>query len=150
MRANARCAVELSELSAREGIRDLVARYNSNGDAGRFPQLLDLFTPTAVMEIPDETGATHRYEGRDAIMSMFSSLKVGFDEALGPEDSPHLIRHYTATHQIDLLDDHHARGRLYYAVLMVHVRRNGRSLAVQFSSSNRGRTEPGLVPFWRW
>jgi hypothetical protein len=80
--------VELSELSAREGIRDLVARYNSNGDAGRFPQLLDLFTPTAVMEIPDETGATHRYEGRDAIMSMFSSLKAGFDEALGPEDSP--------------------------------------------------------------
>jgi hypothetical protein len=112
--------MKLSELSAREGIRDLVARYNSNGDADRLPQLLDLFTPTAVMEIPDETGATHRYEGRDAIMSMFSSLKVGFDESLAPGAPPHLIRHYTATHQIDLLDDHHASGRLYYAVLMAH------------------------------
>ena len=28
--------MELWELFAREGIRDLVARYNSNGDTGRF------------------------------------------------------------------------------------------------------------------
>ncbi|MET0627555.1 MAG: nuclear transport factor 2 family protein [Acidimicrobiia bacterium] len=41
--------VELWELSAREEIRDLVARYNANGDTGRFPQVLELFAPDAVM-----------------------------------------------------------------------------------------------------
>jgi hypothetical protein len=33
-------------LVARESIRDLVARYNANGDTGRFAQVLDLFRPT--------------------------------------------------------------------------------------------------------
>jgi hypothetical protein len=31
--------MELWELIAREGIRDLVTRYNSNGDTGRLEQL---------------------------------------------------------------------------------------------------------------
>ena len=49
------------ELDAREQLRDLVARYNANGDTGRFEQVLDLFAPDAVMEIGD--GRT--YTGRD-------------------------------------------------------------------------------------
>ena len=35
--------MELWELVARESIRDLVARYNANGDSGRFDQVLELF-----------------------------------------------------------------------------------------------------------
>ena len=31
------------ELVARESIRDLVARYNPNGDSGRFDQVVELF-----------------------------------------------------------------------------------------------------------
>ena len=41
--------MELWELTARESIRDLVARYNANADTGRFDQVLELFAPDAVM-----------------------------------------------------------------------------------------------------
>ena len=41
------------ELIARESVRDLVARYNANGDSGRFDPLLELFAEEAVMELPD-------------------------------------------------------------------------------------------------
>ena len=48
-------------------IRDLVARYNANGDSGRFDQVLELFAPDAVMEIvgevPTKDLAPARLEG---------------------------------------------------------------------------------------
>ena len=37
--------MELWQLIARESIRDLVARYNANGDTGRFAQVRELFSP---------------------------------------------------------------------------------------------------------
>ena len=43
------------ELIAREAARDLVARYNANGDAGRLDEVLALFRADAVLEVlPDE------------------------------------------------------------------------------------------------
>ena len=51
--------METWELIARESIRDLVARYNANGDTGRFDQLMELFAPDAVMDVDGEV-----YEGR--------------------------------------------------------------------------------------
>jgi SnoaL-like domain len=32
--------------------------------------------------------------------------------------APTYVRHFTATHQIDLVDDDHATGRCYFAVIM--------------------------------
>jgi hypothetical protein len=32
--------------------------------------------------------------------------------------APGYLRHFTATHQIDLVDDDHATGRCYFAVIM--------------------------------
>ena len=40
----------LDDLLARESIRDLVSRYNSYGDTGRFEPLFELFAEHAVME----------------------------------------------------------------------------------------------------
>ena len=48
--------MELWELVARESIRDLVARYNANGDAGRFDQVWTLFADDAVMELVTRVG----------------------------------------------------------------------------------------------
>ncbi len=96
------------ELSAREAIRDLVARYNASGDAGRFDELLALFTDDAVLELPGgrrETGA--------GIRSVF----VGAAERTGDAGAARLIRHFTATHQIDLQGPLQASGRCYYAAL---------------------------------
>ncbi|MDJ0852649.1 MAG: nuclear transport factor 2 family protein [Myxococcota bacterium] len=96
------------ELAAREAIRDLVARYNANGDSGRFDPLLELFAEDAVLEVPD-----HRFEGRAAIRRFFE------DVASGASGHPRvrLLRHYTATHQIDVENEREARGRCYYQVL---------------------------------
>ncbi len=98
------------ELVARESVRDLVARYNANGDAGRFDDVLALFHADAVMELPDRT-----YRGASEIRSMFerASQRTGS----GGGASARFIRHFTATHQIDLQGPGQASGRAYYLVL---------------------------------
>ena len=45
--------MEIWQVIARESIRDLVARYNANGDTGRFAQVRELFSPEATMDIGD-------------------------------------------------------------------------------------------------
>jgi hypothetical protein len=107
--------MELWELVARECIRDLVARYNANGDTGRFAEVLALFTPDAVMELHDGV----LYEGIAGIETIFTGTQKtvkGLDAGAGPI----YMRHHTSTLQIDLVDNTHARGRCYYQVLMHH------------------------------
>jgi hypothetical protein len=107
--------MELWELVARESIRDLVARYNSNGDSGRFGPVFELFTPDAVMELHDGV----LYEGLERIETIFTGTQQtvkGLDTGGGRI----YMRHYTATLQIDFMDNTHARGRCYYQVLMHH------------------------------
>ena len=98
------------ELAARESIRDLVARYNASGDSGRFQELLALFTLDATLEIP---GVVHR--GQDEIRRMLedAASRTGSAEAAPAS----FIRHFTATHQIDVDSQDSAHGRCYYAVL---------------------------------
>jgi hypothetical protein len=101
--------MESWEVEARVAILDLVARYNANGDTGRFPQVIELFAPDAVMEIGD--GRT--YEGRDEIATIFTSTR----DRVSGDTEPTYIRHMTATHQIDLIDESNATGRCYFQVL---------------------------------
>lgn len=95
------------ELEARESIRDLVARYNANGDAGRFDPMLALFAEDAVLEVPDG-----RIEGRAAIRAFFEGVARGE----GGRPPVRLLRHHTATLQIDLVSPDQARSRCYYQV----------------------------------
>ena len=106
--------MELWELTAREAIRDLVARYNANGDTGRFAQVLELFAEDAVMEVPGV-----RYDGRDGIATLFTGTQQNV-KGLAEPGRPVYLRHNTSTHQIDLLDPTHAKGRCYYFVLLPH------------------------------
>jgi len=103
------------ELIARESIRDLVARYNASGDAGRFEETLALFTEDALVEIV----SGQSYRGRDEIRSLFTGASAASAPAgLGESDTKrYFLRHFTATHQIDILDTARAAGRCYYAVL---------------------------------
>jgi 3-phenylpropionate/cinnamic acid dioxygenase small subunit len=102
--------VELWELTARESIRDLVARYNANGDAGRFDQVVELFAEDARMEIGDGQPAR---VGREAIRTIFTGVRDG----TGFGDLPVYLRHCTSTLQIDLVDQAAARSRCYFFVL---------------------------------
>ncbi|MHB1777606.1 MAG: nuclear transport factor 2 family protein [Acidimicrobiales bacterium] len=124
--------MERWELEARESIRDLVARYNANGDAGRYEQVLAVFADDAVMEVRSRDGPLRRYEGREAIAGLLEAAAADFaagtpDGAAppaGPEPAGgarvHYVRHFTGTDQIDLVDRTHARGRCYFFVVMPH------------------------------
>jgi hypothetical protein len=123
--------MELWELVARESIRDCIARYNANGDSGRIDDMVGVFAPDGIME----TGSG-RYEGRDAIHAFMSSVVVrGRTEPAATESQSIVltpteewiargrapfIRHYTATTQIDVLSETHAKARSYYLFLTVH------------------------------
>jgi hypothetical protein len=102
--------MEQWELMAREAIRDLVARYNANGDSGRFAQVMELFAPEAAMVVD---GAT--FTGLEEILTIFTGTRELAH--LGTGGGPVHIRHLTATHQIDLEDRTAATGRCYYQVL---------------------------------
>ncbi len=106
--------MEVWELAARESIRDLVARYNASGDSGRFDETMALFADDAVVEVvPGRT-----YTGRDEIRSLFTgAAKTNAAEPAGKAKKLRFLRHYTATHQIDILGPDEARGRCYYAVI---------------------------------
>jgi uncharacterized protein (TIGR02246 family) len=143
--------MDITELESREGIRDLVTRYNSNGDSGRFEQVMELFTDDAVMEVP---GGIHR--GKEEILTIFTGTRSRLDEA--STDTPGYVRHYTATHQIDLIDESRANGRLYYQVLtpigldhwgryMDQYRRvDGRWLFAHRKVTNDGQSPGSLFP----
>ena len=109
----------LDDLLAREAIRDLVARYNSYGDSGKFDLLWPLFAPDAVMEIVSANGERVTHTGLDEIQRIFTGAN---DRVIAQSDAtlaaPFYIRHSTATHQIDLVDDDHAIGRCYFSVII--------------------------------
>ena len=96
------------ELAAREGIRDLVARYNANGDSGRFDAMLALFAEDATLELDGEA-----LQGRAEIRAFFERVA----RRTGAGRDAAFVRHFTGTHQIDVLSERDARGRCYYAVL---------------------------------
>lgn len=98
------------ELVARESIRDLVARYNANGDSGRFDPMLELFAEDAILELPDRL-----CRGRREIRALLEG--VASNTGGGARARAAFIRHFTATHQIDLQGPDEATGRCYYAVL---------------------------------
>ncbi|MFQ5514441.1 MAG: nuclear transport factor 2 family protein [Myxococcota bacterium] len=103
--------MELWELSARESIRELVARYNGWGDTGRFDPMLELFAEDAVMCVPPD----RVLHGREEIRALFTATARRTGRHKGARTT--LVRHFTATHQIDLQSRTTAMGRAYYLVL---------------------------------
>jgi hypothetical protein len=112
--------VEFWELVARESIRDLVARYNANGDSGRFEQMMKVFAADAVVELVGADGSVRRFEGTERISTIFSDTKANWDVEVKPLATGHHVRHLTATLQIDIVDETHAKSRCYFLVLMGH------------------------------
>ncbi|HEY1278913.1 MAG TPA: nuclear transport factor 2 family protein [Acidimicrobiales bacterium] len=111
--------MEVWEVVARESIRDLVARYNANGDAGRVPQVLELFASDAVMELGDP-GSSTLHTGLDEIALIFTGTKERWTAEATDRGAPPYVRHNVSTHQIDVRDESHATGRCYFFVIMDH------------------------------
>jgi hypothetical protein len=126
--------MEVWELIARESIRDCIARYNANGDTGRFDEMMTVFAPDAVMEVSGKV-----IRGHDAIREFFAGVAQrtrepgrapgsGTGSGAGPSPVEEwvargrrpFIRHFTSTTQIDVLSETEARARSYYLVVTVH------------------------------
>lgn len=147
--------MDMWELEARESIRDLVARYNANGDSGRFDQVLALFADDAVMVLEGPTGPID-YVGHDAIATIFTGTRDRWaDDASVADDHPDAsrhVRHHVSTLQIDLENEDRASGYCYYQVVMAHgldhwgryfdryERRDGRWLFTRRKVTREGST----------
>jgi 3-phenylpropionate/cinnamic acid dioxygenase small subunit len=107
----------LDDMLAREGIRDLIARYNSYGDTGKFDLLWPLFTDDAVMEVGPARGERRTHTGIDEVKEIFLGARGRVHEH-DDRTATTYIRHFTATHQIDLVDADRATGRCYFAVII--------------------------------
>lgn len=146
--------MELWELTARESIRDLVARYNANGDTGRLDQVFELFAPDATMEIAGDGVDVRAYRGLDEIRTIFTGAVESFREASDARARPGYLRHCVATHQIDLVERVRARGRCYFFVIRAqgldhwgryvdqYEERDGRWLFTYRKVTTEGRQEP--------
>jgi hypothetical protein len=96
------------EIEARLAVLDLIARYNANGDTGRFDQVVELFADDAVM-----VSGGRRYEGQAGVREVFTSAGSALDDF-----GATVMRHSTATHQIDVLGPAEARSYCYFTVLV--------------------------------
>mgnify|MGYP001583640850 CR=1 FL=1 len=101
--------MELSELVAREQIRDTVARYTHCADKGRFEELSLLFLPDAVLDI----GEGRVLHGRDAILSFLGGQRTDLQTQTGAG----LVRHHVANLRIDVESPDRARGVAYFFVV---------------------------------
>ena len=108
--------MEVWELVARESIRDRIARWNANGDAGRFADMVQVLAPDVVFQA---TGSSEIH-GRDAVLAYLGGVGERNAPKAGryvPSGGRPSLRHYTSTIQIDVESETNARVRSYYAVL---------------------------------
>lgn len=105
-----------SELIVRECIRELVARYNSSGDSGRFDDFVECFAADATLEL-SEGGTSTVYEGHAGLHSMLAKARDDFIDDAAVHRGMAYLRHSATTHVISLIDARHARGRAYFNVV---------------------------------
>jgi hypothetical protein len=108
--------MELWELVARESIRDRIARWNANGDAGRFAEMVQVLAP----DVEFSATGSDPIHGREAVLAYLGGVGDRRVPPTGPYVPPGgrpTLRHYTSTMQIDMMSETSARVRSYYAVL---------------------------------
>jgi hypothetical protein len=108
--------MELSELVARERIRDTLAHYNWSGDAGRLTELADAFTDDGILEVR----GGDRLEGRDAILVFLGGTVSSADAARRAETTAprrRIVRHMLTNVRFLEVAATHARVEAYYAVV---------------------------------
>jgi hypothetical protein len=109
--------MEIWELIARESIRDRIARWNANGDAGRFADMVQVLAPEVEFTPTPDTVI----RGRDAVLEYLGALGAGTPPDTSgryvPDGGRPSLRHFTSTIQIDLVSEQSARVRSYYQVV---------------------------------
>ena len=99
-----------SELSAREAVRDLLARYTWAGDRGRSDEVADCFLEHGVLDVGEYGG---RWVGRAEIRSQLDAVAARVAAAGG---TPGPVHHHVSSVLIDLVDTTSAEVRAYFCV----------------------------------
>jgi hypothetical protein len=114
--------MQVWELVARESIRDCIARWNSNGDAGRIADMVQVLAPDVEFSVRDG----EIMHGRDEVLQSLLGVKDGKADSPGepaptgrylPPGKRPSIRHFTSNPTIDFESETQARVRTYYQVL---------------------------------
>ena len=101
--------METWELIAREQIRHLVASYAHCADGGRLDELVSLFAPAGVLEVPDG----QQYRGRDAIRAFLADIQA----RLAAATTTRLIRHHVSNLRIEVTSKSEAAAVSYFFVI---------------------------------
>jgi len=101
--------MELWELTARESVRETIARYAHLVDRGRIEELLQLFAEDATLEAGERPPA----HGRDAIRAFF----LGTKGSLAAAATRPLIRHHVTNVLIELTDRETATASSYFLAI---------------------------------
>lgn len=101
--------METWELLAREGVREAIVRYAHLVDAGRFDELLALFTEDATLDAGERPVA----RGRGAIRALF----VETGARLGATQWRPFIRHHLSNVDVEVEGPDTARARAYFLAL---------------------------------
>jgi uncharacterized protein (TIGR02246 family) len=128
--------MELSELAAREAVRDLVARYTWAGDRGRSEELAELFALDGVLDVGDHGG---RWEGRDEIARQLDAVAARVASA-GTVAGP--VRHHVSSVLVDVTSPGEATSSSYFLVLT--------PIGVDHWGRYRDRVAVGADGAWRF
>ena len=99
-----------SELSAREAVRDLLARYTWAGDRGQSDALAACFLDHGVLDVGDLGG---RWVGRTEIRRQLDAVA---ERVAASGSAPTPVQHHVSSVLIDLLDTTSATVRSYFCV----------------------------------
>lgn len=97
------------EATARQAIAHLQTTYNAKGDHGKFAEMLEVFAPDAVLEIPGE-----RHEGKAAIEEF---LRGVLDRAVLAPGKSSPARHNLTTRQVEFTGPEAATGISLFLVV---------------------------------
>jgi hypothetical protein len=101
--------MDLWELSAREEIRETLARYHHAGDSGRFTEMAALFAVDGVLEIHGESS----HNGRAAIVDFLTGVNR---DVRAMSDVP-MLRHYSTNVTITIASPQEATAASAFLVL---------------------------------
>jgi len=104
--------MDVWELTAREEIRELVARYAHFADSGRFDEMVALFAEDGVLEIVDR----EELHGRQAIRDFLVATAARFRESSAPRS----IRHHVTSLRIEVSAPGEATSASYFLVVGEH------------------------------
>ena len=116
------------ELTARERIRDTLARYSWSGDALRLEELVLAFCEDGVLEVRGETP----HEGREAIAAFIGGVGAAVDERAPA--GPRIVRHNVTNVRFVMLTPTEARVESYFTVF------------TEIGLDHHGRYRDRLVP----